>query len=140
MRPVARERVDTENMFEATAGLPEQVERAARDAKGAEGLPERSTIENVVVLGMGGSGISGDVLLATAAPFMPVPVVVVKGYTPPVFVDEHSLVFAISFSGNTEETIEAATEAAVQGAKVVAITGGGELEQLAAGWAAPLIR
>ena len=134
-----RQRIDTQNMFEATAGLPEQVERAARDAKGAEGLPERSAIENVVVLGMGGSGISGDVLLATAAPFMPVPVVVVKGYTPPVFVDEHSLVFAISFSGNTEETIEAATEAAVQGARMVVVTSGGELGKLAGSWGAPVL-
>jgi glucose/mannose-6-phosphate isomerase len=54
-------------------------------------------------------------------------------------VGEESLVFAISFSGNTEETIEAATEAAVQGARVVAVTGGGELEKLAVGWGAPVI-
>ena len=134
-----RQRLDTQGMFDITAGLPEQVERAAREAKGAEGLPERSEIENVVVLGMGGSGISGDVLLATAAPFMPVPVVVVKGYTPPAFVDEHSLVFAISFSGNTEETIEAATEAAVQGARMVVVTSGGELGKLASSWGAPVL-
>jgi glucose/mannose-6-phosphate isomerase len=70
---------------------------------------------------------------------MPVPVVVVKSYSLPHFVGEESLVFAISFSGNTEETIEAATEAAVQGARVVAVTGGGELEKLAVGWGAPVI-
>ena len=134
-----RQRLDTQGMFDVTAGLPEQVERAAREAKGVEGLPERSEIENVVVLGMGGSGISGDILLATAAPFMPVPVVVVKGYTPPAFVDEHSLVFAISFSGNTEETIEAATEAAVQGARMVVVTSGGELGKLASSWGAPVL-
>lgn len=134
-----RERLDTQGMFDVTAGLPEQVERAAREAQGVEGLPDRSEIENVVVLGMGGSGISGDLLLATAAPFMPVPVVVVKGYTPPAFVDEHSLVFAISFSGNTEETIEAATEAAVQGARMVVVTSGGELGKLASSWGAPVL-
>jgi glucose/mannose-6-phosphate isomerase len=126
-------------MFEVTAGLPEQVERAARDARGLEGLPDREAIENVVVLGMGGSGIAGDVLIATAAPFMPVPVVVVKGYTAPAFVDEHSLVFAISFSGNTEETIEAASEAAVQGARMVVVTSGGQLGKLASSWGAPVV-
>ena len=52
---------------------------------------------------------------------------------------EASLVFAISFSGNTEETLQAATDAALQGAKVVAITAGGELAHLAAEWGAPLI-
>ncbi len=136
---MTREHLDTQNMFEATASLPEQVEQAARDAKGVTGLPDRTAIENVVVLGMGGSGIAGDVLIATAAPFMPVPVVVVKGYTPPAFVDEHSLVFAVSFSGNTEETIEAASEAAIQGARMVVGTSGGELAKLAAGWGAPAL-
>lgn len=133
------DRIDTQGIFDVTAGLPEQVEQAARDATGLPGLPERGSIENVVVLGMGGSGIAGDVLIATAAPFMPVPVVVVKGYTPPAFVDEHSLVFAISFSGNTEETIEAATEAAVQGARMVVVTSGGELGKLASSWGAPVV-
>jgi glucose/mannose-6-phosphate isomerase len=70
---------------------------------------------------------------------MPVPVVVVKSYSLPHFVGEESLVFAISFSGNTEETIEAATEAAIQGARVVVVTSGGELEKLASGWGAPVI-
>jgi glucose/mannose-6-phosphate isomerase len=133
------DRLDTQDIWGATAGLPEQVEAAARAAADLEGLPTREGIENVVVLGMGGSGIAGDILLAVAGPFMAVPVVVVKSYTLPAFVGEGSLVFAISFSGNTEETIEAASEAAVQGAKVVAITSGGELGKLAAGWGAPTV-
>ncbi|HEX2040530.1 MAG TPA: bifunctional phosphoglucose/phosphomannose isomerase [Acidimicrobiales bacterium] len=133
------ERLDTQGMFDVTAGLPEQVEQAAREARGLDGLPDRAAIENVVVLGMGGSGIAGDVLIATAASFMPVPVVVVKGYTAPAFVDEHSLVFAISFSGNTEETVEAAGEAAVQGARMVVVTSGGELGKLASSWGAPVV-
>ena len=131
--------VDTLGMFDVTASLPEQVAMAAEQARGLDGLPEHGTVENVVVLGMGGSGLAGDILIAAAAPFMPVPVVVVKSYSLPHFVGEESLVFAISFSGNTEETIEAATEAAVQGAHVVAVTSGGELEKLASGWGAPVI-
>ncbi|HET6795505.1 MAG TPA: SIS domain-containing protein, partial [Acidimicrobiales bacterium] len=131
--------LDSLNMFEATAGLPEQVARAAEAGRGLAGLPRREMVENVVVLGMGGSGVAGDILLAAAAPFMPVPVVVVKGYLPPAFVGEGTLVFAVSFSGDTEETLEAATEAAVQGASVVAVTGGGELAKRAAGWGAPVV-
>ena len=51
---------------------------------------------------------------------MPVPVVVVKGYECPHFVGEGSLVFAVSYSGNTEETLQAVTDGAVNGARVVA--------------------
>lgn len=131
---------DSLGMVEAVLSLPEQVADALGLAKGLVGLPDRSGIENVVVLGMGGSGVAGDVLLATAGPFMPVPVVVVKSYTLPAFVSESTLVFAVSFSGDTEETIEAASEAAVQGARVVAVTKGGELAKLAEAWGAPLVR
>jgi glucose/mannose-6-phosphate isomerase len=126
-------------MYEVTAGLPEQVEAAVVASRGLEGLPSREGIENVVVLGMGGSGIAGDILVAAAGPFMAVPVVVVKSYTLPAFVGEGSLVLAISFSGNTEETLEAASVAAVQGAKVVAVTSGGELGKLAAAWGSPVV-
>jgi glucose/mannose-6-phosphate isomerase len=126
-------------MYDLTAALPEQVADAARAARGIDGLPERESIEHVVVLGMGGSGIAGDILAAAAGPFMAVPVVVVKGYELPAFVGEGSLVMAVSHSGNTEETLEAATDAAMQGAKLVAVTSGGELAKLAAGWGAPVV-
>ena len=126
-------------MLEAVRGLPEQVEAAMSAGRNLEGLPRREMVENVVVLGMGGSGVAGDFLVATAAPFMAVPVLVVKGYTPPAFIGEGSLVFAVSFSGDTEETLEAATEAAVQGATVVCVTGGGDLAKRAGGWGAPVI-
>lgn len=132
-------RLDTLAMFDLVAGLPEQVRTAAADARGLDGLPEKSAIENVVALGMGGSGVAGDILQAAAGPFMSVPVTTVKSYELPAFVGDGSLVIAISCSGNTEETLEAATEAAMQGAKVVAVTQGGELAKLAAGWGAPVI-
>ena len=133
------DRLDTMGIWDATATLPEQVEQAARDARGLDGLPLREEVENVVVLGMGGSGVAGDILMATAAPFMAVPVVVVKNYGLPAFVGESSLVFAISFSGNNEETIEAASAAAMEGARVVVVAGGGELEMLAKSWGSPYV-
>jgi glucose/mannose-6-phosphate isomerase len=131
--------LDSEGMFEATAGLPEQLEAAAVGAMGTEGLPNAASVEQVVMLGMGGSGIAGDVVEATAAPLLPVPVAVVKSYECPAYVGEGSLVFAISYSGDTEETLQAASDAALQGASVVAITSGGELARLASGWGAPVI-
>ena len=132
--------VDSLGMFEAVAGLPEQVAAAAGASRGLKGLPEHDDVENVVVLGMGGSGMAGEVLLAVAAPFMAVPVSVVNSYTPPAFVGRGSLVFAISFSGDTEETLEAAEEAADAGARMVMVTGGGALAELAEKIGAPTVR
>ena len=131
--------LDSQGMLAAAAGLPEQVFDAAVRARGLEGLPERHRIENVVVLGMGGSGMAGDLLAATAGPFLPVPVIVSKSYELPAFVGETSLVFAVSFSGNTEETVEAASTAAVEGAPLVVVTKGGELGRLATSWGVPRV-
>ena len=132
-------RLDSLGLFEATASLPEQVVDAADSARGLDGLPDRERIESVVVIGMGGSGVAGDVLQAIVTPILPIPVVVVKSYALPAFVNESSLVFAVSCSGDTEETLEAASEAAVQGAHIVAVTGGGELAKLAHGWGSPVV-
>lgn len=148
--------VDTEAIFEATAALPEQMAAAVLATEGAASqlvearedgdggrrsrrTPGASWVQQVVVFGMGGSGIAGDILLATAGAVLPVPATVVKSYECPPYVGEDTLVFAISASGDTEETIEATTEAALNGARVVAVTGGGELARLAAGWRAPVI-
>ena len=124
-------------MFDLAEAFPEQVEQAFRDCADITGLPRREDIESVVVVGMGGSGIAGDVLHAVASPLLPVPVTVVKGYECPHFVDETTLVFAVSCSGGTEETIEAASDAALAGAKMVVVTNGGELGSLAEAWQAP---
>jgi glucose/mannose-6-phosphate isomerase len=131
--------LDTLDMWAATAGLPEQVESALSAARGLTDLPEQDRVENVVVLGMGGSGIAGDVLVAAAAPFMAVPVTVVKGYEPPDFVGTGSLVFAMSFSGNTEETLEAAAGAYEAGASLIVVSGGGSLVSLAGEWDVPVV-
>ena len=76
---------------------------------------------------MGGSGIAGDVLSVVAGPFVPVPITVSKDYELPGFVGERTLVFALSFSGNSEEIVEGVTEAAALGAHVVMVCEGGEL-------------
>jgi len=131
--------IDSQGMLAATAALPEQVAAAAERASGLSGLPSVDEVNSVVVLGMGGSGIAGDIMASVAGPFMPVPVLVAKSYELPAFVGEGTLVFAVSFSGNTEETVEATTEAAVQGAKIVVVSGGGELSRLGKAWGAPMV-
>ncbi|MDP1819856.1 MAG: bifunctional phosphoglucose/phosphomannose isomerase [Acidimicrobiales bacterium] len=132
--------LDSVGMFDLAAALPEQVAAAAALGAELETLPDHDAIENVVVLGMGGSGIAGNVLQAVAAPFMPVPVTVVKGYEAPSFVGDGTLCFAISYSGNTEETVEAAQMAAAAGARMVVLSHGGQLASLAESWDAPYIQ
>jgi glucose/mannose-6-phosphate isomerase len=123
--------LDSLDMFGATAGLPEQVAAAAEAmARGVDGLPD-GPISNVLVIGMGGSGIAGDVLAAVAGPFCAVPIVVSKDYELPGFVGPDTLVVAVSASGSTEETLEAATEAVHAGGRLVSVSQGGDLADLA---------
>jgi glucose/mannose-6-phosphate isomerase len=130
----------TAPLFDFAASLPDQIDHARKAARNLERLPEKERVENIVVLGMGDSGVAGDVLVATASPFVPVPITVVKGYELPAYVGEGSLVFAISLSGETEEVIDAATDAAVQGARIVVISSGGRLCELGGAWGATIVR
>jgi glucose/mannose-6-phosphate isomerase len=82
-------------------------------------------------MGMGGSGISGDVVAAAFNDELPVPVTVLKQMRVPSFVGPDTLAFAVSYSGDTEETVSMAEGATDAGARLVAISRGGKLEHLA---------
>ncbi len=127
-------KIDSLKMVEATVGLPEQMEKARGKVELLDKLPKHDDIENVVILGMGGSGICGDIVAQVGESLIPVPVHVVKGYEIPAFVGGSALVFSVSFSGNTEETLEATEEAYEDGAIIVPITTGGALKKLAEDW------
>ena len=130
--------IDSLDMAQAVADLPEQMEAALASAHAAQAALDGSRIANVIVMGMGGSGVAGDIVSALAAPLMAVPVTVAKGYACPAFVGPNTLAIAVSFSGNTEETLEATAAAHSAGASVVAVTSGGRLAELAGEWGAPL--
>jgi glucose/mannose-6-phosphate isomerase len=129
--------VDSLDMWGATAGLPEQIDEAIDRALRID-LEDvgRKPFDTIVVCGMGGSGIAGDVVAALAWPRSRLPVHVVKDYGLPRYVGESTLVFAVSCSGDTEETLAAAEDARARGASVVAVSGKGALAGLAtqAGW------
>lgn len=125
--------VDTLGFADAVAGLPEQVttaHAAAADVPVGR-FPDGDDVGDVVVLGMGGSGISGDVLAAVSRNSLRVPVNVVKDYELPASVGTRSLVFAQSYSGDTEETVTGVSAAIERGATVVVVSGGGRLAELA---------
>jgi glucose/mannose-6-phosphate isomerase len=125
--------VDTLAFGEALCGLPEQL-AAAHEAAGridASSLPSNGDFDHIVTLGMGGSGIAGNVLQAMATSSVPVPITTLRHYRVPAFVGPRTLAFALSYSGNTEETLELARGALAAGARLIAISSGGRLRQLA---------
>ncbi len=124
---------------EATLGLPEQIAAALRSLTVTGSLPSHDDIANVLVLGTGAAGWVGDLLAAVAGPFMPVPLVVHKGFEPPSFVDPSTLVVAISASGNSPETVASTTTCLESGAQLFAITSGGALGALADAHEAPTV-
>jgi glucose/mannose-6-phosphate isomerase len=124
---------DTLNFLDAVAGLPEQLAHAHEVAGGvhADAFPRGDTIRNIVVLGMGGSGISGDVAAAAFNDELPVPITVLKQIRTPAFVGPETLAIAVSYSGDTEETVSMASSAVERGAQLVAISCGGRLADVA---------
>ncbi|MDQ3974551.1 MAG: bifunctional phosphoglucose/phosphomannose isomerase [Actinomycetota bacterium] len=82
-------------------------------------------VDAVVVIGMGGSGLTGDIVAALAAGRLDVPVVVHKGYGLPRFAARRSLVVAVSYSGDTEETRSGLEAALRVGARLFAVSSGG---------------
>jgi glucose/mannose-6-phosphate isomerase len=125
--------VDSLHFLDAVRGLPEQL-ADAHEAAGkvhSSEFPIAGDVGNIVVLGMGGSGISGDVVAAAFNDELPVPITVLKQMRVPAFVGPATLAFAVSYSGDTEETVAMAQAAADAGARLIAISRGGRLEQLA---------
>lgn len=88
-------------------------------------------IRNVVVTGLGGSGIGGTILSEIVSGECTVPITVNKDYFLPAFVNAHTLVIVSSYSGNTEETTQAMESAIQKKAKVVCITSGGKVAEMA---------
>ena len=93
-----------------------------------DAVPE---FNNVLICGLGGSGIGGIILSQLLADHCSVPVQSSKDYTIPAFVDDKTLVIACSYSGNTEETLEAIDHAIEQGANIACISSGGKLSHMA---------
>ena len=125
-------RLDSEDVLGAVERFADQCREGWEIGRSASGLPDADGVDSVVVLGMGGSGVSGDVIQSVVEPRLPVPLRVIKSYGPlPEWVGRNTLVFAVSYSGSTEETVAALEEAHERGCRAVAISSGGPLEDMA---------
>jgi len=107
--------------------FPKQLKQAIAIGEEAKLSKHNKPIQNIIVLGMGGSGIGGNFAASFTIKQSRVPILSCKGYQLPAFVNENSLVVASSYSGNTEETLNTFEEAVKKGSKIVCITSGGKL-------------
>lgn len=123
--------IDTSNMYGLIKKFPEQVEEAIRIGNGAKVRVSGRGVQNIVLCGLGGSAIGGDLLKSYLGGELKVPFIVNRHYVLPGFVNKNSLVIISSYSGNTEETTTAFKEALKRGAKILCISSGGEVEKLA---------
>ena len=131
--------IDSLGLRDQLFSLPEQMLAASRRLALTGELPDHDDIANVLLLGTGAAGWVCDLLAAVAGPFMPVPVVVHKGFEPPSFVDDSTLVVAISASGASPEAVASATTSVAAGGRLLAVTSGGPLGALADAEAAPTV-
>jgi len=136
--------LDPQNLLAEIDGLPDQLSRAWElgQTQPCEGLePSQGSIHQVIISGMGGSAIGGDLLAAYVAPTCPMPVFVHRDYGLPAFArGPETLVIASSHSGNTEETLDSFDTSLKNGCRMLAITTGGELAKLAEAAGIPLWR
>ena len=88
-------------------------------------------IKNILICGLGGSGIGGTIVTDIISPKVNIPIASTKDYSIPNFVNEHTLVIANSYSGNTEETLYALEKCQAKGAEIAVITSGGKLKIIA---------
>lgn len=89
------------------------------------------SVENIVICGLGGSGIGATMAYEIYRGHLPVPMIICKDYDLPAFVNQNTFVVACSYSGNTEETLETVEQAMQKGAQIAVITSGGKLLQTA---------
>jgi glucose/mannose-6-phosphate isomerase len=125
--PTTYQRLDPQEMRAIIRDLPRQCQAAWQEAQAFELPADYRDVDKVVILGMGGSAIAGDLLRALVALESPVPIFGHRGYNLPLLVDGRTLLIASSYSGNTEETLSAFEEALVSAAKKLVITTGGQL-------------
>ena len=111
--------------------FPAQLEEALNIGNSAQLSPAKNTIQNILITGLGGSGIGGSIVADLVADECSVPIAVNKNYEIPAYVNENTLVIVSSYSGNTEETLTALSHAQEKGAEIAIITSGGKAHDIA---------
>jgi glucose/mannose-6-phosphate isomerase len=127
-------KLDTLNMLGLTMDYPKQFTEGYAIGLNAT-LPKRpERVDEVVIFGTGGgSAASANLIRSYLFDRTSVPIISVQGYNAPGYVDEHTIVFAVSHSGKTEEILSATSQAIAKGATVIGLGAGGKLRDLILG-------
>ena len=128
--------IDTQNMFGSIWNFPDNIIDAMKIGSSIVLKNDFSKVERVIVAGMGGSAIGGDVTGALIENELDTPFNVIRGYQLPNWVDDRTLVICSSYSGDTEETLSAFDDAQSKNAIICGITTGGTLGDkcFSSGW------
>jgi glucose/mannose-6-phosphate isomerase len=137
-RTVAR--IDPQGMLDLVARFPAQCEEAVQIAQKAAIGTAHGPFRGVVVGGMGGSAIAGDILRSALLDTLDLPFLVVRNYQLPRAVGQGTLVFCSSYSGNTEETLALYEDARRKRCRVICLTSGGKLAEKCSRDGVPWIR
>jgi glucose/mannose-6-phosphate isomerase len=137
--PQVYRRIDTAGMLDHLHRFPALCEQAWQITMNFKLPAPYAQVKKIVILGMGGSAIGGDLAGSLALSASRAPVLVCRDYTLPHYVDEDTLVIASSYSGMTEETLSAFEQAFKTQAKKLAITTGGKLKSLCESTGTPFL-
>ena len=124
-------KLDPSNMMGNVLKFPYMVKESIRIGKDAELPKHLKGLPKILITGLGGSAIGGDILRNILYGSCPAPIVVNRNYLVPDWVDKDTMVIAVSHSGNTEETVSAFKDALNKKAKLLVVTTGGILDLLA---------
>lgn len=130
---------DPSGMLDAVLDMADHCRQGYEAGRSTSDLPEGDGVLSVVLCGMGGSAVGGDVVKGLFADRLGVPIDVVRGPILPAFAETRTLVVCSSYSGGTAETLAAFEEAVERGCRVVAITSGGEMAMRAEEASVPVV-
>ena len=118
-------------MRELIEAFTKQISESIKISEQTNLQPTNKEISNILICGLGGSGIGATIIAQIVANDIQIPVIINKDYKIPGFVNENTLVICCSYSGNTEESLEMLEQAPAQKAEIACITSGGKLKEIA---------
>jgi len=125
-------RIDKQNMFQVLSDFPMQICETIDLSKNIKtDKINKKNIRNIIITGLGGSAIGGDLIRSYLSEEISIPVFVNRNYSLPAFANKNTLAILSSYSGNTEETVSAFKDALKNNCQIICISSGGEIEKLA---------